>query len=1089
MKIKEKIKISCLLFLIVILTQGKVLATIDIRPVEYTDEFKNYLNLSKEERAKVLMPRLYSVPNTKTSITNPLRLIRLRGALSSEFNLKNIISDNVVVKDQMETGSCWAFASLAALETNLAMQNYYNGYTPRVYDFSERHVEYTTSRFFANNEINTIGYNRRVGDGGQYYLAEQYLINGYGAINEEDMPFENNEDLININSIKNKEVQTKVNDTVWFPSESPNTITADEINAIKEHIKTNGAVYAGIHGGDGVALGGCYNNETGALYCDNSILYPIDHAIAIVGWDDNYSINNFNEDSRPSSNGAWIAKNSWGENIEIGLDQMKEAIFANFEEQCREQNWNSPEEIPDDFTVEFFIANGFNVQDNKIIYNVGDHGYFHISYEDANVYLTLWGIEKSTTEFDNYNKYYYNEYVFSNDINITGSTVYLGNVFSKKSSGKEYLTEVAIFATETYTCTVLVNPNGSSMANSDLQQVALKTGTKQTINPGYHTLELLEPLEITGNNFSVVIKIQSTRTATDIALESKVQGIDTFNVVNVETGKCFATTEGGFENNQWDDLSKISQVNPMLAPGDSTVRAFTVNNIVDNSLNRIEITTPPNKTSYFVGENFNKTGMVVTAYYNNGNENEITEYDVINGTSLAEGQTSVTIKYEDKTATQNITVEKNGVTNLVIITPPNKVLYKAGHDFDRTGMRVKAIYKNGEEREITDFDIKNGLDLKNGQTSVTISYYDVEVEQEITVEPNPVVKIEIKKEPDKTEYIVGQDFESAGMIVEATYEDELVKEISSYTIINGENLTIDQTEVIISFEDKQVTQQITVEEKRIESISVKQEPTKTTYIKNKEQLDLSGGIIEITYNDGSKEQVAMDNEDVEVTGFSNKNIGTITITIKYENKTTTFTVTIVEEETPKNSNFDNANVGIDNIKLFTYTDKTKEEYELIEISISNIVRNPENDGFDYYYYLSTKEKEENIEGWIKIDRQQDDSEKLTFSIDTRDLDNYLELVKADSVYLYIKEVARKGGNQKVAIFGGFKVDEIDNAEIYVDDVKQGSLDTGIINNNGDPTTANKIIPKTGSIFKSIGIIFIILVSIMLFIKYRRYKDI
>ena len=37
------------------------------------------------------------------------------------------------------------------------------------------------------------------------------------------------------------------------------------------------------------------------------------HAVTIVGWDDNYSVDNFLEDKQPPADGAWIVRNSWGE--------------------------------------------------------------------------------------------------------------------------------------------------------------------------------------------------------------------------------------------------------------------------------------------------------------------------------------------------------------------------------------------------------------------------------------------------------------------------------------------------------------------------------------------------------------------------------------------------------------------------------------------------------------------------------------------------------------------------------------------------------------------------------------------------------
>lgn len=48
-------------------------------------------------------------------------------------------------------------------------------------------------------------------------------------------------------------------------------------------------------------------------YTDNQ-LASTNHAVTIVGWDDNYSVDNFLEGKQPPADGAWIVRNSWGEN-------------------------------------------------------------------------------------------------------------------------------------------------------------------------------------------------------------------------------------------------------------------------------------------------------------------------------------------------------------------------------------------------------------------------------------------------------------------------------------------------------------------------------------------------------------------------------------------------------------------------------------------------------------------------------------------------------------------------------------------------------------------------------------------------------
>ena len=155
-----------------------------IKRGEYSDEYLKWQQLSEEEKNKVLMPRMYDVIKTTKTLKNPILKANLLGAsLEEKYSLKDVIPDNLEIKNQQNTNSCWAFAALSSLETNLAMFDYKKGIEePNIYDYSERHMEYATSRIFANGEENKIGYNRKVGTGGNYYLAKSYLTNGSGAI-------------------------------------------------------------------------------------------------------------------------------------------------------------------------------------------------------------------------------------------------------------------------------------------------------------------------------------------------------------------------------------------------------------------------------------------------------------------------------------------------------------------------------------------------------------------------------------------------------------------------------------------------------------------------------------------------------------------------------------------------------------------------------------------------------------------------------------------------------------------------------------------------------------------------------------------
>lgn len=1049
--------------------------------LEYSEEFLRWLSLSDEEKQKIKQPKMFDVPNTKIESNNPFQKAKMiKATLSPRFSLKDQISDNLSIKNQGTTNSCWAFSSLSSLETNLALQNYKKGVnTSKVYDFSERHLEYSTSRFFANGVENPHGYIRKVGDGGGSPLALSYFTNGSGPINESSMPFENNEDLIDISKIQNKTVTAQVFDTKHLAL----TNSEADKNIIKEHIQNYGSLDASVHGAN-LFGESCYNNATGAIFCNNRYTHPINHGVSIIGWDDNYSIDNFNEEHRPQKNGAWIIRNSWGEKIESSLSELKTEIFNEFQQECISKGWTSPSLIPNEF-IEFC---GYTIKNDMAYMKIGDNGIMYVSYEDCNIYADLFGVLKSSDKINYDNIYQYNEFTASSGLGFMSSDFMLCNIFDKQTTGDEYLTQVSLEVPETYTCKVYVNPNGTSKAKSDLQLVNLKAGSSETLDAGYHTLEFAEPIKINSDKFAIALEIQTAQSSNgSILLEAKMADFELFDSVKVETGKCFIALGNNPKANEWLDLSKMSSINPSLNNGDSTIKAFTISNIVDDSLKDIKITTPPTKTKYFEKENFDKTGMVVTANYNNNTSSVLdsSSYNITNGTDLKAGQTSVTITYENKSTTQPITVEKNSVTKLEITTPPTKTNYVEGENFDRTGMTIKATFKDGSTKTITDYTIENGNNLKGNQTQVTISYDGQSVPQTITVTPNPLVKIEISKTPDKTKYVVGQNFDKSGMIVTGTYENNATHEIIDYTIEDGTNLKLAQTSVTIKYEDKTATQTISVEEKAITSISISSKPSKLSYIQNKEDLDLTGGILKVTYNDETTENINLTSSDVVVTGFDNKTLGTITLTVTYQEKSAHFDVTIIEEEKPENANFDNSKCDVKKIQEYFFTDESKKEYLLMNLLINNVARSSKNDNTEYYYFFSSNSNETNIKDWVKIKEKQDSNNKLQFTSDSRDITKMIELTEESKLYIYVKEVATKGGNQSIAISKAIPVNSDVEPELYLDNEKIDWPNNEGNNNNNNNDLPNKDLPFAG--MTTIVIILITVISTLGIILFIRYK--
>ncbi len=78
------------------------------------------------------------------------------------------------------------------------------------------------------------------------------------------------------------------------------------------------------------------------------------------------------------------------------------------------------------------------------------------------------------------------------------------------------------------------------------------------------------------------------------------------------------------------------------------------------TLDRVEVTKNPTKVDYVAGENFDATGMEVTAYYSDGTSKVITEgLTITNGDSLKEGEQTITISYTVEGVTKETALTVN----------------------------------------------------------------------------------------------------------------------------------------------------------------------------------------------------------------------------------------------------------------------------------------------------------------------------------------------------------------------------------------------------------------------------------------------
>ena len=1112
--------------------------SINAEQIEYSEEYKKWLSLDEEERKNTVEPRKYDIATNRDNTTylkNMTNVFKagnlLRASIPTTYNLNDIIPENVVIRDQMQTNSCWAFATLGVLESSLGLRDKLSSKNIISYDFSERHMNYaSTKSAFLNGKTNKYGFSRELSAGGNFWMASAYLTNGMGAVDESSLPFEDNEDKIDISEIEGKEVTTTLYDTREFES-----VTADEkekvTDAMKEHIMNYGGIYVNIHGA--AINGDSYNNETGAIYCKDKEKESIDHAVVVIGWDDNYPKENFNEKQRPQENGAWIVKNSWGDKTVYTLQEAKEKLFNDDRDGCEGQGWYSPEQIPDNAVQSSFAAvwgkDKVKIEGNNLVVEMGNNGYMYMSYEDCNIYTNMAGIEKATNSKD-YLNVYQNDYLGAAGTNmgITNKVkISLANVFKRDSSIEEAVDKVSIFSYQDgCEYKVYINPNNDSKAKKDLIEVKLKEGDTVTLDAGYHVIELAEPLKLTGDSFVVVLEIQNVNETKQIALESRKDGT-AWAEAEVNAGESFMATEAGFIDNVWTDLATWEDEGAIQ--GNLCIKAYT-NKLeeVPVELSEIYIENAPTKTAYKEGENFDKTGMKVVAKYSDGSSKEITNYDILNGENLQEGTTSITISYTEnginKTTTQEITVNKEQVTltEIYVENGPSKTQYEEGENFDKTGMKVIAKYSDNSSKEITDYQIIGGDNLKAGTTSITIKYEENGISKEttvnITVNAKQVIleEIYIEQSPTKTIYKEGENFDKTGMKIIAKYNNGSSKEITDYQIIGGENLQEGTTSVTIRYEEngvtKETTQNITVSKEVIEQVTlaeiyVENGPNKTQYEEG-ENFDKTGMKVLAKYSDGSSKEIT----DYQIIGGENLQEGTTSITIRYEEngviKSTNQEIIVNKKEPkpepekePVSSNFNNAKTTISKSKLyFDSKDLSKANGE-ITIKITGIKIGDKSNKYEYYYYLSGTQGDGNIDNWKETEmiEEDDGTYSMEINIKSEELENYEELLESNNLYLYIKEIASIEDKTKENIVT-LDVENNSEPECYIDGEYVGGIEDVLNynkndgNNNNNNDNNNKDESKAPGFLPYAGKTILIIVSILIVtlsgaFAYHRYKNI
>ena len=203
------------------------------------------------------------------------------------------------VRDQDPYGTCWAFASLASLESTFLKAG------KGAFDFSEWHLAYFAyvdegSSLPAFTAIAPgFGSDPIFDQGGSVFQAAALLARWTGAVAESTRPYQNVSPWPESSRPSASDRAAKRLENVFLIQGEG---LLDE-EAVKYALMRWGAVSVRVVWDDGA-----YSGEDFSYY--NVPETGGGHIVTIVGWDDDFPAGNFVAD--PGRDGAWIVRNSWG---------------------------------------------------------------------------------------------------------------------------------------------------------------------------------------------------------------------------------------------------------------------------------------------------------------------------------------------------------------------------------------------------------------------------------------------------------------------------------------------------------------------------------------------------------------------------------------------------------------------------------------------------------------------------------------------------------------------------------------------------------------------------------------------------------
>ena len=241
---------------------------------------------------------------------------------------------------------------------------------------------------------------------------------------------------------------------------------------------------------------------------------------------------------------------------------------------------------------------------------------------------------------------------------------------------------------------------------------------------------------------------------------------------------------------------------------------------VGKEVNSISVEKVPSKTTYYIGDSLNTSGLELLVTYDDGSSETVTSGFTTSGfSSTAAGTKTVTVTYQGYTDTFTVTVKTPSITlssgsktmsvgdtsTITATTTPSgqTITWTSSNTSVATVSGGTITAKASGSTTITAKFTYNGKTYSK-TCSVTV--------EDVPVPPTPV-SLSVSSKPTKTTYEIGENLNTSGLKLKLTYSDGSTETITSGFTTSGFSSTTAGTKTVtVKYGDLTATFTVTVNE-------------------------------------------------------------------------------------------------------------------------------------------------------------------------------------------------------------------------------------------------------------------------------------